>query len=273
MVLLSGPGSAASWSAEVGEQDGGAGGGRRGAVEVEVGSLQRPRGVVLGEPAGERRRRARRGRRRGRRSTRTSRALRGVEAVGVGVDGRRGASRRRARRRTAGRRRCPARTARPACGAVGWMKPRRRCRAARAPRSSSPVTAAAIASSRRGGLGRVGDADHLAELDRELDRRARARQPLLPRSVSSSASGGAAGRARGRASTRGWRRRGCPEHMPWPANGGIRCAASPARNTRPACHCSAYARLERVDGVAFEARVARVHVPRREQLPRRGSRR
>ncbi len=35
------------------------------------------------------------------------------------------------------------------------------------------------------------------------------------------------------ASSRGWRRRASPATRPWPANGGVTCAASPARKQRP----------------------------------------
>ncbi len=118
----------------------------------------------------------------------------------------------------------------------------------------------------RCGLGRVGHADHLAELDRELDGRRRARQPLglvrveqrvggeaveheveLPRQVG----GVAQARAHALAGER-WHEVGGvagEEHVPGPPLVGT-------------------ARVERVDGVAFEARVAGVHVPRLEQLPR-----
>ena len=61
-----------------------------------------------------------------------------------------------------------------------------------------------------------------------------------------------------------------PEHMPWPANGGIRCAASPAISTRPRRQSVGVAGAEGVDGVALERRVVRADVPRGEQLPGRG---
>ena len=56
--------------------------------------------------------------------------------------------------------------------------------------------------------------------------------------------------------------------MPWPANGGMRWAASPARKTRPVTPPLGVAGVEGVDGVALEPGVAGVHIPWREQFPR-----
>ena len=117
----------------------------------------------------------------------------------------------------------------------------------------------------RRGLGRVGDADHLAELDREVDRRAGARSALL-------VVGGQE------------RRRGAPvEHeveLPRQvgrvAEAGAHALSGERRHLvrgvageedPPDLPPRGDPRLERVDGVPLEAGVARVHVPRREQLP------
>ena len=59
-----------------------------------------------------------------------------------------------------------------------------------------------------------------------------------------------------------------PEHMPWPAKGGIWCAASPARSARPVAPAVGPARAEGVDGVALELRVGPGEAPGREQPPR-----
>ena len=166
-----------------------------------------------------------------------------------------------------GRRSSPAGTARRRAGRSG-ARSRRRCRAA----GGASVRLGADAGSHglvaRRGLGRVGDADDLAELDRQLDRSSAPRQALLLVGVEQR-SGRRGRRGPGRASTRGWPRRGCPSTCP-----ARRTAASGARRRRrgtraPSCHRVGDARLERVDGVAFDASVGRVHVPRLRAASRR----
>ena len=254
-------------AAEVGEQRGRRRAVGGGAVEVEVGSLQRP--ARRRAPANQRRvhRSGRRARRRVPPIVSNQSTSVGIERVDVGVDGDEppavavhvveppavDLALHELRRRRAAR--------------SEWMRPRGDAGQARAPAPTSPSYAGGHGLVAGGGLGRIGHADHLAELDRELDRRAGARQPL--RLVGVEQRRRRRGRrARGRASTPGWRRRGgrstCPGRRTAASGGRRRRRGRPGRR----CHRSAYAGLERVDGVALEPGVAGVHVPRREQLPR-----
>ena len=60
-----------------------------------------------------------------------------------------------------------------------------------------------------------------------------------------------------------------PAHRPWPANGGVWWAASPARSTRPRRHSSDPTGLEPVHRVLLEAGVVGPSVERLEQAPGR----
>ena len=141
----------------------------------------------------------------------------GVEAVGSAVGGRPAASRRRGRRRTARPPRSPCGNSSPASGRPAWTTP-----------AVMPGSPGASLTGRRsaaghglvagGGLGGVGHADHLAQLDREVDGRAGARSALLV--VGGEQVAGAARPSSTRSSFQARlaaSRR--PEHMPWPANG------------------------------------------------------
>ena len=156
------------------DEGGGTVGRGGGAVEVEVGSLQRGGGVVLGEPAvvhvvGSATvddASADRGEPFGRCPGRCR-----WRQASIGDEAPSGAVHVVERR---GRRRRPARTASRRAGESGWMIPladagqRRRVGRFRSDQRRHRLVT-------RCGLGGVGDADHLAELHRELDRRAGAR--------------------------------------------------------------------------------------------------
>ena len=133
---------------------------------------------------------------------------------------------------------------------------------------SSPVDRGGHRVVARRGVVRIRHADHLAELHRELDRPPRARQPLdlvrveqlvagtpgedeveLPGEVGGVAQSGAHPLA-------GERR-----HLVGGVAGEERPSGAPARGVPG---------LERVHRVALQPGVARMHVPRREQLPRSG---
>ncbi len=146
------------------------------AVEVEVGSLQCGHRVVLVEPAGKQWVGI------GQRdSTAADRlepaALVTTDALDVGGDGRRDASRCRTRSSNGRPSFQPWTNCVPACGAVGWMKPDVRSGSPGAGAGSSPDAGGHRLVPGRG-LGRIGHTDHLAELHGELDRGPRARQPL-----------------------------------------------------------------------------------------------
>ena len=154
----------------------------------------------------------------------------------------------------------------PACGDVGWTSP-----ASRPGRSGTDGGFVADGGGhrvvpRRGrGVGSGTQMTLPSSIENSIAWRA-----LGSRSswyVSSSASGAWPPRTRSSFQARLAASR-MPAHMPCPANGGIWWAASPASSTRPVAPLLGVAGVERVHGVALEAGVARVHVPRREQLPR-----
>ena len=78
---------------------------------------------------------------------------------------------------------------------------------------------------------RVGDADHLPQLDRHRDRVLQVPAALTRVGIERGRAGRPVStRSRCQDSVNASR---IPEHMPWPANGGIRWAASPANSTGP----------------------------------------
>ena len=114
----------------------------------------------------------------------------------------------------------------------------------------------------RRGLGRVGDADDLAELDREVDRGDRARAAAPPRR--SRAASGAARPVEDEVEL--------PREVGRVADPGAHALAGERRHQvrgvageedPPVLPPLGDPGLERVDGVPFDAGVARVHVPRR----------
>ena len=79
-------------------------------------------------------------------------------------------------------------------------------------------------------------------------------------------------RGRRRASTRGWPRPARRDENPWPANGGMRWAASPASRTRPRRQRARHPRVERVDDRALDLGVLAVEPLARRCAGRRPGR-